>query len=214
MTENSSSVAIDTTAIIRESNLGLYCEIGERARLLHVELGDYSFVANDSIIANATIGKFCSIGEMTRINPDKDPTQRPSQSRFTYFSSRYFDDVNNDEDVFEWRRFHAVTIGHDVCIGHGAIVLPGRHIGNGAVVLAGAVVTKDVSEYTVVQGNPAQILRVRFPSDIAHRLQRIAWWDWPRDRLHAALADFRQLPVERFVEKYEHSSVVSMVRDH
>ncbi|WP_254366797.1 hypothetical protein [Paraburkholderia sp. NMBU_R16] len=37
----------------------------------------------------------------------------------------------------------------------------------------------------------------------AERLQRIAWWDWPRERLDAALADFRTLDAAAFAEKYD-----------
>ena len=54
------------------------------------------------------------------------------------------------------------TIGADVLIGHGAILLRGITIGNGAVVGAGAVVTKDVPPYAIVAGTPAKILRYRF----------------------------------------------------
>jgi acetyltransferase-like isoleucine patch superfamily enzyme len=54
------------------------------------------------------------------------------------------------------------TIGADVLIGHGAILLRGITIGNGAVVGAGAVVTKDVPPYAIVVGAPARILRYRF----------------------------------------------------
>jgi acetyltransferase-like isoleucine patch superfamily enzyme len=54
------------------------------------------------------------------------------------------------------------TIGADVLIGHGAILLRGIAIGNGAVVGAGAMVTKDVPPYAIVAGTPAKILRYRF----------------------------------------------------
>lgn len=49
-----------------------------------------------------------------------------------------------------------VVIEDDVFIGARAIVLKGVRIGRGAVIGAGAVVTKDVSEFTIVAGNPAR----------------------------------------------------------
>ena len=94
-------------------------------------------------------------------------------------------------------------IGHDVWIGHGAIVLPGRNIGTGAVIAAGAIVTKDVPAYTIVAGNPARPIRRRFPEDIADRLAELAWWDWDHETLRRALPDFRKLAVEDFLDKYE-----------
>lgn len=58
-----------------------------------------------------------------------------------------------------------VEIGDDVWIGQRAIILPGRHIGSGSIVGAGAVVTKDVPDFKIVGGNPAHIIRDRFPND-------------------------------------------------
>ncbi|WP_291731045.1 sugar O-acetyltransferase [Leisingera sp. F5] len=49
-----------------------------------------------------------------------------------------------------------VTLGTDVWIGGGAIILPGVTIGDGAIAGAGAVVTKDVAAGETVTGNPAR----------------------------------------------------------
>lgn len=54
-----------------------------------------------------------------------------------------------------------VSIGKEVWIGAGAIILPGIKIGDHAIVGAGAVVTNDVEEYQVVAGVPARVVRYR-----------------------------------------------------
>lgn len=194
---------IHATAEVCDSRFGAYTEVGARTKLLEVTLGDYSYVVNDSDIAYAHIGKFCSIAAMTRINPGNHPMHRVSQAHFTYRASAYFAGAEDEPEFFAWRRTHGVEIGHDVWIGHGAIVLPARSVGTGAVVAAGAIVTKDVPVYTIVAGNPARPVRLRFPHPIAQRLLELAWWDWSHDRLHAALADFRALSVVDFLDKYE-----------
>jgi phosphonate metabolism protein (transferase hexapeptide repeat family) len=194
---------IDPTANVRDAVLGRYTEIGARTVFAESTLGDYSYVVSDSNIIYTTIGKFCSIAAHTRINPGNHPMQRASQAHFTYRASAYFEDAQDEAAFFDWRRSTPVTIGHDVWIGHGAIVLAGRNIGTGAVVAGGAVVTKDVPDYTIVAGNPARIIRRRFPEEIAGRLKALAWWDWEHAALRTALDDFRALPVEAFLEKYE-----------
>lgn len=52
-----------------------------------------------------------------------------------------------------------ITIGNDVWLAGGVIVLPGVTIGDGCTVGAGSVVTKDVEPYTVVAGNPARVIK-------------------------------------------------------
>jgi phosphonate metabolism protein (transferase hexapeptide repeat family) len=207
MTEKKLSVepAVDPTANLHDARLGAYCEVGARTILLETTMGDYSYVVNDSQIAYSTIGKFCSIAALTRINPGNHPMHRASQAHFTYRASSYFAGEADDAEFFEWRRGHRVHIGHDVWIGHGAIVLPGRSIGTGAVVAAGAIVTKDVPAYAIVAGNPARIIRRRFPDDITCRLGALAWWDWDHETLRGALPDFRRLAIEDFLTKYETS---------
>jgi phosphonate metabolism protein (transferase hexapeptide repeat family) len=194
---------VHPTADVRDCTLGRYTDIGARTILLEVEVADYSYIVNDSNIAYTKIGKFCSIAAMTRINPGNHPMHRAAQAHFTYRASSYFPGEADDSDFFEWRRAHRVVIGNDVWIGHGAIVLPGRIIGDGAVIAAGSIVTKDVTPYTIVAGNPARPIRQRFPSQIAARMMRLAWWHWPHERLRLALPDFRRLSAEEFLERYE-----------
>ena len=198
---------IDPTASVRESKLGKYTEVGARTILLEVSMDDYSYVVNDSQITYTSIGKFCSIAAMTRINPGNHPMHRATQAHFTYRASAYFPGESDDTDFFNWRRAHHVHIGHDVWIGHGAILLPGRNIGTGTVVAAGAIVTKDVPAYTIVAGNPARPVKRRFSETTADRLTSLAWWDWDHETLRRVLPDFRKLAVEEFLDKYEAEAV-------
>ena len=52
-----------------------------------------------------------------------------------------------------------VRIGNDVWIGGNVTILPGVTIGNNVVVAAGAVVTKDVPDNTLVGGAPARVIK-------------------------------------------------------
>jgi phosphonate metabolism protein (transferase hexapeptide repeat family) len=194
---------IHPTAEVRDCTLGRYTDIGARTVLLETEVGDYSYIVNDSNVAYTKFGKFCSVAAMTRINPGNHPMHRASQAHFTYRAASYFPGEADDAEFFAWRRAHRVVIGNDVWIGHGAIVLPGRAIGDGAVIAAGAIVTKDVAPYTIVAGNPARVVRPRFSSRVAARMERLAWWHWSHDRLRMALPDFRRLSAEEFLERYE-----------
>ncbi len=53
----------------------------------------------------------------------------------------------------------AITIGNDVWIGGGAIILPGVTIGNNCVIGAGSVVTKNVPDHSLAVGNPAKVIK-------------------------------------------------------
>ena len=205
--------SIHPSAEVTKSALGAYTEVGARTQLLEVELADYSYVVNDSQLAYTTIGKFCSIAAMTRINPGNHPMHRASQSHFTYRASAYFPGEADDADFFAWRRSHRVSIGNDVWVGHAAIILPGRSVGDGAVVAAGAVVTKDVAPYAIVAGNPARVIRQRFPDAVAERLVRLAWWNWSHEQLRQALPDFRRLPVAEFLDVYERAPIHINITD-
>ena len=70
------------------------------------------------------------------------------------------------------------VVGNDVWIGYDAMVMPGIRIGDGAIVATRSVVASDVPAYAIVAGNPAKVIRRRFPEDVVAELLDIAWWNW------------------------------------
>ena len=75
------------------------------------------------------------------------------------------------------------VIGYDVWIGYDAVVMPGVKVGNGAIISSRAVVASDVPAYAIVGGNPARLIRQRFDAATVARLEQLAWWDWPVERI-------------------------------
>ncbi len=187
---------------LRNATLGRFTELKERVQFWDSTLGDYSYIERHAEVIYSTIGKFCAIASDVRINALNHPMDRISQHKITYRPNEYFVGARIDKALRESRIEDAVEIGHDVWIGHGAIILPGVKIGHGAVVAAGAVVTKDVAPHAVVAGVAARFLKWRFPPEISARIIALSWWDWEHDRLAKAVDDMRALSAERFLEKH------------
>jgi phosphonate metabolism protein (transferase hexapeptide repeat family) len=194
---------IHPTAELKACKLGRYASIGERVVLREVNVGDFSYFERHAEAIYTTIGKFCSIAANSRINALEHPIERITQHKLSYRPNEYFRWLGVDAAFRARRQAKAVSIGHDVWIGHGAVIMPGISIGNGAIVGANAVVTKDVPAYMIVAGVPAKPMRRRFPAEIAQRIEGLAWWDWPPEKLAKAVPDMQALPIKDFLDRWE-----------
>jgi acetyltransferase-like isoleucine patch superfamily enzyme len=133
---------------------------------------------------NTTVGRYSSIASSTRILNWNHPIHLKSTHPF--FFDPFFGYVQ-ELDV-QW---YPLNIGNDVWIGHNAVIMPHvREIGDGAVVGAGSVVHKDVPPYAVVVGNPARVVRFRFPEEKIRQLLEEKWWEKDIEELGPSVEEF------------------------
>jgi virginiamycin A acetyltransferase len=130
------------------------------------------------------IGRFCQIAHGARFIT---ASANHAMDGFSTYPFPIFDSSKLELFKDSFSDLPDTEIGHDCWIGHGALILPGAKLGNGVIVGAGAVVVGDVPDFTIVAGNPARALRKRFSEPTIAQLQQIAWWNWPLERIEAAL---------------------------
>ena len=139
-----------------------------------IKIGLYSYGGcfNPWLIGNHTkIGRYCSFAAgVCRLNGNHPTVLRAMHPYFYNPAFGYVQDELIDRSE--------IVIGNDVWVGQNAIILPNvERIGDGAVIGAGAVVTKDVPDFAIVLGNPARVIKYRFPSQTIARIKRQAWWN-------------------------------------
>ena len=78
-----------------------------------------------------------------------------------YSQSHKYDRIDIPMCEQGFSEYKEVVIGDDVWIGRRAIIMPGVHIGKGCIIGAGAVVTKNIPDYSVAAGVPARVVKSR-----------------------------------------------------
>jgi maltose O-acetyltransferase len=116
----------------------LRVDYGSNIRIGARTFANYGLVALD--VAPITIGADVQIGTSVQLLTPTHPVE-PGPRRD------------------KWEAAEPITIGDNVWLGSGAIVLPGVTIGDNTVVGAGAVVTRDLPANVVAAGNPARVVR-------------------------------------------------------
>ncbi|WP_376777086.1 CatB-related O-acetyltransferase [Flavobacterium covae] len=127
------------------------------------------------------IGKFCMIASGVKfiMNGANHLTEAISSYPFAIFGQDW-------QDAMEGKSYPTkgdTVIGNDVWIGHNATIMAGVTIGDGAIIATNATVIKDVSPYTIVGGNPAQVIRKRFSDEVIDLLLEKQWWHWDIEKI-------------------------------
>ena len=166
------------------------CFLEDVVTLPNIEIGDFTYYDDPNGVENfennvlyhfpfigdrLIIDRFCAIARGVKFIMNGANHQMNGISTFPFFI------FGNGWEVArpaagELPYKGDTIIGNDVWIGYDVLIMPGVTIGDGAILAARSVVTADVPPYTVVGGNPAQIVRRRFDADIVRRLQAVAWW--------------------------------------
>lgn len=122
--------------------------IGERSRImppLTVVRGNSVKIGRNVVVMNNSL--FMAAGSITI----KDDVMVAANVQL----------ISNNHDLYDHQILTCkpVRLKRNCWIGAGATILPGITVGENAVVAAGAVVTKDVEDNTVVGGNPAKVIK-------------------------------------------------------
>ncbi|MDE2319262.1 MAG: CatB-related O-acetyltransferase [Rhodospirillales bacterium] len=146
--------------------------------------------------ANLHIGNYCSIAEEVLIFPG-------GNHRSDWITTYPFSHINGWEAAHHIKGHPStrgdIVIENDVWIGYGSLILSGVTIGDGAVIGARSVISQSVPPYAIVAGNPARLVRYRFPKKEIKRLLEIQWWNWPHEKIEAALPKLLSRDIEGFI---------------
>ncbi len=128
------------------------------------------------------IGKFCAVarGVQFIMNGANHKLNCLSTYPFSLFG-RGWERVTPQKDELPFKG--DTVIGNDVWLGYDSLIMPGVKIGDGAIVAARSVVAADVAPYTIVGGNPARLIKPRFPEGTVKQLLDIKWWDWDIEKI-------------------------------
>lgn len=143
----------------------------------------YSYAA---LSHGLTVGRYCSIAPRLTVTGVRHPHEWLTTSPCTYDRKfAMFDHALQSRGVLlrdclprPTQQALGPVVGNDVWIGSDVQLGQRVTIGHGAVVASRSVVTKDVPAYAIVGGNPAKVIKFRFPEHLVEQLLSLAWWDF------------------------------------
>jgi acetyltransferase-like isoleucine patch superfamily enzyme len=143
------------------------------------------------------IGKFCSIGPDLRIiTSGIHPTDWVS----TYPFRARWDMPGKFQDGMPTTNGDTI-IGNDVWIGTEVLILSGVTVGHGSVIASRAVVTKSVPPYSIIGGNPAKIIRLRFSEEQIKGMLELQWWNWDVEKIKANVHLLSSPNIDQFLKR-------------
>lgn len=181
-----SSIGRDTVihpnvTIEGRSAIGEGCTISQGVRIANSTIGNGVEVRDNSFIADSTVGDGCTVGPMAHLRASAVMADGSKVGNFVELKKTklgrgskashltYLGDATIGENTnigagtvtcnYDGKNKHETHIGDNVKIGSDTMLVAPVSVGDGAVTGAGSVVTKDVSENTLVVGAPARVIK-------------------------------------------------------
>lgn len=159
----------------------------------------YGEIIKDAVILR--VGSFCSVGRGVRaiglLGHNKD-----------WVTSYPFATVSLDWSIPDipfpiTENDNKVIVKNDVWIGAYATLLGGTVLHDGCIVGACSVVKKEVPPYSIVVGNPAQIIGKRFSDEVIEGLLQIKWWDWDDSKIKEYIPLLCSNQIDEFIRRVD-----------
>jgi acetyltransferase-like isoleucine patch superfamily enzyme len=167
------------------------------------DMGFHSF-SHSEIRKGMKVGNYCSIAEEVSLFGYQHPLDLLTTSPIGYEPKLPIFDIpkaeSADLNVLKKVPGKQTVVENDVWLGRRSMLKGGITIGTGACVGTAAIVTKDVPPYAIVAGNPARIIRYRFPEEVIAQLLETEWWTYPAKLL--AKLDWTQ-PIDKVLKELE-----------
>lgn len=166
---------ISLLCVLQEADVDATAAICSGVRFYRSKIGKYSYIGNNSFVSDTDIGNFTSISTDCYIGGTSHPTDWVSTSPVFH---KWENIMKKNFARHEFEIFHRTIIGNDVWIGNRVMIKAGVKISNGVVIGMGSIVTKDIGPYEIWAGNPARMIRKRFPEEKIEKILETEWWNW------------------------------------
>jgi acetyltransferase-like isoleucine patch superfamily enzyme len=143
------------------------------------------------------IGNFCSIADNIKIYlGGNHRTDWVTTFPFGHIHTNVFNTFNGNGHP---STKGDVIIGNDVWIGGNVTIMSGVTIGDGVVIANNSHVVKNAEPYSLIGGNPAKLIKLRFTPEQINKLLQIQWWNWDDSKINENIPLLCNTDIDKFI---------------
>ena len=169
-------IVVEEGAFYRNTNFKGSAHLDRYSCVTNSSFGGYVGVGCFSYVSRTEIKNYVSIGSRCSIGGFEHPTDWLSTAAFQWKHSPW-EELNNVGLKDKKPKQEKVEIGNDVWVGDNAVILQGIKIPNGVIIGGSSVVTKSPPAFSIIVGNPAKPIKMRFSDEIIEEIENSKWWD-------------------------------------